>query len=555
MQKKWWHSLVGYQIYPKSFQDTNQDGIGDLPGVLQRLDYLKQLGVNLLWICPVYRSPMMDHGYDISDYYQIDPMFGNNEDIRCLVQEAKKRGITIIMDLVINHTSSEHPWFQEACKDPEGEYGKYYIFRKGVNGQPPNNWRSIFGGSAWEPVKDSEYYYLHLFTVGQPDLNWENEQLRRKLYDMVNYWLELGIGGFRIDAISHIKKDFSYQNQPADGPDGLYTGREYFRNVEGIEAFLQELKQETFRKYDCFTLAEVDDIREDRLEAYIGADGYYSTVFDFCHCYHNVKDGTWKGKEQELLRDVRDRVFARQIKMAGKGFYCNYHENHDMTRIIDRFLLKQHQNCYSKSMLPVLYFYLPGIPMLYQGQEIGMQDYDREAIEQYQDLPTFNQYRGMLAEGYTKEEALARINASTREQSRTPMQWDDREYAGFSAEKPWFALNPSFKECNVSEQEADPESLLSFYRKLVSLRRNPEYEEVWIYGDFTPFAQEKESLWCFFREYAGRKLAVTVNYSDAVQQVCLRGTPKTILLNNYEAADTDEDAALLQPWQAVVWEL
>ena len=235
MREKWWHRLVGYQIYPKSFQDSNSDGIGDIPGVIRRLDLLQELGVNMLWLCPVYKSPMMDHGYDISDYTKIDPMFGSREDLKRLIREANERGMTVLMDLVINHTSDQHPWFQEARKDPEGKYGKYYVIRKGSKDTPPNNWRSLFGGSAWERMGESDYYYLHLFTVGQPDLNWENEELREELYRMVNDWLELGIGGFRIDAISHIKKDFSYRNLPADGPEGLHAGRPWVRKVKGIE--------------------------------------------------------------------------------------------------------------------------------------------------------------------------------------------------------------------------------------------------------------------------------------------------------------------------------
>ncbi len=551
MKEKWWHDLIGYQIYPKSFQDSNADGIGDIPGIIKRLDYLSDLGVSMLWVCPVYRSPMMDNGYDISDYTQIDPMFGTNDDLKRLIDEAKKRGIVVIMDLVINHTSSEHPWFQEACKDPEGEFGKYYILRKGKNGQPPNNWRSLFGGSAWEKIGGSEYYYLHLFTVGQPDLNWENPKLRESLYDMINGWLKMGIGGFRIDAIAHIKKDLSGGNLPSDGVDGLSSGMEYFRNIEGIEDYLQALKERTFDRYGCYTLAEVDDIPEERMEAYIGEDGYYSTVFDFCHCFHNCMDEKWKGKERQMLIDIRDRVFERQKKMEGKGFFCNYLENHDMIRIPDRYLPKEKQNFYSLSMLPVLYFFLSGIPMVYQGQEIGMSDYAREHIEDYVDLATHNNYEGLLAKGMTKEQALYEINRTSRENARTPMQWDDGGYAGFSDVKPWFPLNPDFTKVNVERQKQDPKSLLAFYQKVIALRKNCLYKKNWIYGGFTVLEAESDHLWCFMRRMDGQKLQVLVNISDECVSTkeCYDGK---VLLNNYDSVSQKAGCLCLQPYQALV---
>lgn len=559
MKEKWWHSLVGYQIYPKSFQDSNSDGIGDLPGILRRLDDLEELGINMIWICPVYQSPMVDHGYDISDYTKIDPMFGSKEDLERLIREAGKRGITVLMDLVINHTSDQHPWFQEALKDPEGKYGKYYIIRKGHGAVPPNNWRSLFGGSAWERIGDSDNYYLHLFTVGQPDLNWENKELREELYRMINEWLELGIGGFRIDAIAHIKKDFSYENLPPDGPDGLHAGMRWFRNVEGIGEFLRELKERTFQKYDCFTLAEVDDIPEEELDAYIGEDGYYCSVFDFCHCFHSQLDGTWKGRWKEMLADIRDRVFQRQKEMEGKGFFCNYQENHDIIRVPDRFLPKEKQNFYSLSMLPVLYFYLAGIPMIYQGQEIGMTGYPRKSIEEYADLATYNNYRGYLLEGMSEQEALDKINATSREHSRTPMQWSSGKWAGFSDVKPWFDVNPDYVSCNLEAQRA-PGSLREFFRKVTALRRDGRYEKNWIYGSFCPKEQESGQIWGFVRRRDTQELAVMVNFTDQPARTGQIYRVRQILLNNYGESEAgvqrEEDGRLLlQPWQALVMEL
>lgn len=553
MEKKWWHGLIGYQIYPKSFQDSNGDGTGDIPGILSRLDYIEKMGISLLWICPVFQSPMVDNGYDISDYEKIDPMFGSREDLKRLVDEAKKRGITVILDLVINHTSDRHPWFQEALRDPEGKYGKYYIIRKGKNGQPPNRWRSLFGGSAWEPIGESGYYYLHLFTVGQPDLNWENAELRRELYRMINGWLELGIGGFRIDAIAHIKKNLDGPELPADGPDGLYSAMPYFRNVEGIEDWLRELKENTFQKYDCFTLAEVDDIPEERMEAYIGEDGYYSTVFDFCHCHHNLQNPEWENRGSAMLADIRRLVFERQLRMNGKGFFCNYQENHDMIRIPDRFLAKQDQNFYSLSMLPVLYFFLAGVPMLYQGQEIGMTDFPRQSIGEYLDLATHNSYRELLQKGLTEAEALDRINRTCREHSRTPMQWSGEKYAGFSTVEPWFAVPPGYRDCNVERQENREDSLLSFFRRVTALRSRAEYRDTWIYGDFEPLEQGTDSLWAFARSLKGQRLCVLANLTGQEVQT---GQPCSgrVLLNNYDGTEQAGGKLLLKPWQAVVME-
>lgn len=556
MREKWWHSLIGYQIYPKSFQDTNSDGIGDLPGIISRLDDLRQLGINMIWICPVYQSPMVDHGYDISDYTKIDPMFGTKEDLKSLINEAKKRGITVLMDLVINHTSSQHPWFQEALKDPEGKYGQYYIIRKGEGKNPPNNWRSLFGGSAWERIRDSDNYYLHLFSAGQPDLNWDNAQLRQELYGMINEWLEFGIGGFRIDAIAHIKKDFSYRNLPADGPDGLHAGIKWFRNAEGIEEYLSELKRQTFEKYDCFTLAEVDDIPEERLDAYIGEDGYYSSVFDFCHCFHSQLDGEWKGHWKEMMADMRDRIFERQQKMAGRGFFCNYQENHDIIRVPDRFLPKQKQNYYSLSMLPVLYFFLAGIPMIYQGQEIGMTGFARKKIEDYADLATYQNYKGYLLEGMMPQEALDKINATSRENARTPMQWSSAPYAGFSDVEPWFAVNPGYVTCNVEEQRR-PGSLRDFFCKVTALRRDSTFEKTWIYGSFLPREQESGQIWGFQRIRDGQVLTVLVNFTDQPALTAQKYGIRRVLLNNYE--ETGEricgrNGILLRPWQALVLE-
>ncbi|MDE7266744.1 MAG: alpha-glucosidase, partial [Lachnospiraceae bacterium] len=451
MLKKWWHNTIGYQIYPKSFQDTNGDGIGDLKGITAHLDDLADLGINVIWICPINKSPMKDHGYDISDYEEIDPMFGCKSDLLELIQEADQRGIRILMDLVVNHTSIEHPWFQKALEDPYGEYGKYYIIREGQNGQEPNNWRSIFGGSAWEPIANTNLYYLHLFTKWQPDLNWENPALRKNIYDMVSRWLDMGIRGFRIDAISHLKKDFSYRNLPADGADGYVNGFPYFSNVNGIGVFLKELKENTFQRYDAMTIGEVDEgLPSEILTDFIGENGYFSTIFDFCHSEFHVNSAKWKDKPVEMISALRECLFTKQKTLKGSGMLCNYLENHDLSRAVERFIPKEDIDFYSSSMVGGINFFMPGIVFLYQGQATGMMDYQKEHIEDFKDPTTFSQYNEYLKKGMSETEALAQINLETREHARTPMQWNDEPYAGFSKSEPWFAVNPNYGQINYA---------------------------------------------------------------------------------------------------------
>ena len=380
MEKKWWHKTVGYQIYPKSFQDTNGDGIGDLKGVIRHLDKIEKLGANVIWLCPVFASPMVDNGYDISDYMDIDPSFGTMEDMKELIAEAKKRGIRILMDLVVNHSSDRHAWFQAALQDPFGKYGKYYVFREGKDGKEPNNWRSIFGGSAWEKVPGYDnLYYLHIFTKEQPDLNWENPELREEIYEMILKWMDLGLGGFRLDAISHLKKNYQYTNLPPDGPDEYNMAFEYFNNVDGLADILCEMKERTFAPTDALTIGEYDHMAPEDVEDVIGENGSFSSVFDFCHTLDNVRNPKW-GNTVALFDDYRDQLFAAQKIVDGRGMLCNFLENHDKPRIIDRFLMPEDQNRYSEKMLPVTNFFLPGIVFLYQGQEIGMRDDPKQSI-------------------------------------------------------------------------------------------------------------------------------------------------------------------------------
>ena len=554
MQKKWWHNAIGYQIYPKSFQDTNGDGIGDIPGIIEHLDNLEELGINMIWLCPVNKSPMADHGYDISDYDEIDPMFGTLDDMKRLIKEADKRGIRVLMDLVVNHTSSEHEWFQKALEDPDSRYGKYYIIREGKDGKEPNNWRSIFGGSAWERIGDTDKYYLHLFTKWQPDLNWENREVREEIYAMINRWLDMGLGGFRIDAISHLKKDFTYENLPADGVDGYVNGFPYFRNVKGIETFLNELKKETFLPHDAFTLAEADDVAPEDLEDFIGEDGYFSSIFDFCHTRYHVNDPKWKDRPVEMINDLRDALFQKQEYVNGRGFLCNFLDNHDTSRSAERFIPREDIGYYSMSALGSVNFFFPGIVFLYQGQAAGMLDYRKKSIDEFRDPTTFNMYRGYLQEGMTEEQALEKLNVESREHARTPMQWNAQENAGFTDGTPWFAVNPNYKTVNLEAEKGKEESLYHWYRKMIALRKSDEYSELFIYGSLTPVYEKTDGVIAYEREYQGRCVLVICNLKAAPQELPFGWNVKKILLSNHKDVNIKKEKIYLRGYEVVIVE-
>lgn len=406
MKKEWWHDKVAYQIYPKSFKDTNGDGIGDIRGIIEKLDYLKDLGIDIIWISPMYKSPFVDQGYDISDYYSIAPEFGTMEDFDELLEEAKKRNINILMDLVINHCSDKHEWFQKALKDPYGEYAEYFYFEKGKNGNPPSNYRSYFGGSAWEPVEGTDLYYLHLFAKEQPDLNWNNEKVKKELFEMINWWLDKGLAGFRIDAIMNIKKDTSFPDYEPDGEDGLVNAAKMVEEVEGIGEMLEELKGETFEKYNAFTVAEVFNNKEEELEEFIGENGHFSTMFDFSAEVLNHGDHGWYDAKKIEFDSWRNTIFESQRKSIGKGFLANIIENHDEPRGASRYLPDYAQNDEGVKMLATVSILLRGIPFIYQGQEIGMRNCPMDSIDEYDDIHTKDQYEIALKTGLNEEEAL-----------------------------------------------------------------------------------------------------------------------------------------------------
>ncbi len=395
MKKQWWQEEVVYQIYPKSFYDSNHDGIGDLRGITEKLDYLENLGVTMLWICPIYQSPMDDNGYDISDYKAIAPEFGTMEDLEELIGEAGKRGIKIILDLVVNHTSDEHEWFQKALSDSGSRFHGYYIFKEG--GQIPNNWRSVFGGSVWEKVPGREEYYLHSFGKKQPDLNWENEELRRELYEIVNWWLDKGIAGFRIDAITFVKKDLTWKSKEPDGVDGLSKCTKSSRNQPGIGVFLRELKEHTFDRYPCVTVAEAPGVPYGELGEFIGENGYFSMIFDFRYADLDIASGSeWFKRVDWGIKDFRDKIMDSQMALQKYGWSANFIENHDQPRAATKYLKDGQDNPEAVKTLAAMYFFLRGLPFIYQGQELGMENVPISSIDEVDDISARDEYRVAL---------------------------------------------------------------------------------------------------------------------------------------------------------------
>lgn len=555
MKKKWWHDKVAYQIYPKSFYDTNGDGVGDLNGVIEKLDYLKALGIDIIWLSPIYQSPFVDQGYDISDYYKIDESFGSMEDFDRLLAEAKKREMYIVMDLVINHCSDQHEWFQKALKDPEGEYGDYFYFRKGKNGNPPSNYRSYFGGSAWEPVKGTDYYYLHMFAKEQPDLNWNNPRVLDELYTMINWWLDKGVAGFRIDAIINIKKDPEFKSFAPDGEDGLVSVCRMIESVDGVGEMLEELKRNTFEKYDAFTVAEVFNMKKEELAEFIGENGHFSTMFDFSAHELTFGEHGWYDGKPVTFADFRRVIFSSQLECQGVGFLANILENHDEPRGINRYLPDYARTSAGIKMLGTVSILLRGIPFIYQGQEIGMQNCPMEHIEDYDDISTRSEYAIARAAGLTDREALQVCYENSRDNARTPVQWDDTEQAGFTVGTPWMRVNPNYKTLNVKAQEKDKDSVLNYYRKLINLRKSEEYKDVFVYGDFIPVWEQDSDIFAYQRKNDNRTILIAANFGRSDREIPLESTAEYAeLLNNMDSCALTDHRLVLKSCQAVVLE-
>lgn len=551
---KWWQDKVAYQIYPKSFLDSNGDGIGDLQGIISKLDYLKRLGIDIIWLSPIYQSPFVDEGYDISDYYAIAKEFGSMADFDRLLAEAKKRNIHIIMDLVINHCSDRHDWFQKALANPYGEYADYFYFRKGKHGNPPSNYRSYFGGSCWEPVPGTDLYYLHMFAKEQPDLNWENPKLRQKLYDMINWWLEKGVSGFRIDAIINIKKNLDFPDFEPDGPDGLASCWKMVESVEGVGEFLDDLKRNTFDKYNAFTVGEVFNMKEGALSDFIGENGYFSTIFDFsAHCLSNGEHG-WYDAPSVDFQTWRDTIIRSQLEIQECGMEANIIENHDEPRGVSRFLPEYARTPEGTKMLGTVNILLRGIPFIYQGQEIGMQNASWNSLEEYDDISTKDQYRMAREAGLPHDQAMEICARMSRDNARTPVQWDSGANAGFTSGTPWLKVNPNYKEINVTQQEQDPDSVLHYYRRLIVLRKSPEYKNVLTYGRFVPAYENTDSVMAYYRQDSKQRILIAANFGRELVELPMDFPVKQILLSNQNRLEIPEQNLRLDSCEVIVLE-
>lgn len=552
-REAWWKEAVVYQIYPKSFQDSDGDGIGDLRGIINRLGYIRELGADVIWLCPVYRSPMDDGGYDISDYYHIHPMFGTDADMDELIQKAGEMGIKVLMDLVVNHTSDEHKWFREAIRNPDSKCADYYIFRETEDGNPPNNWRSYFGGPAWERVGESNRFYLHAFSRKQPDLNWENPELREEIYKMVNFWLDRGLGGFRIDAISNIKKRMEYGTFQPDGEDGLRYIGDWIMNQPGIGKFLTELKERTFRPHNSMTVAEAN-VPEELLCRFIGDKGFFSMVFDFSYTDIDVPDtGEWFRPRQFTVSELREKIFRSQKTVQERGWGAVYLENHDQNRSVNKYIPQGDINFYSKTMLASLFWFLRGTPFIYQGQEIGMENIRMESLDEYDDIATFGQYERALKAGLSPEDAFSVVAKRSRDNNRTPMQWSREKNAGFSAaEKTWLRVNPDYREINVRQQEEDSRSVLQFYRELIHLRWKSRYGSVIVHGTFLPYEARETSVIAYQRILGSESLLALHNFRNRESEVRIPEGYHEKVTGNYNRPYDGGSRYCLKPYECFV---
>lgn len=508
MERIWWKEAVGYQIYPRSFKDSNNDGIGDIRGIISKLDYLKELGIDVIWICPMYKSPNDDNGYDISDYQDIMDDFGNMEDFDLMLDEVHKRGMKLIIDLVINHTSDEHPWFIESKLSKDSKKRDWYIWRDGKDGAEPNNWESIFKGSAWQYDENTEQYFLHLFSKRQPDLNWDNEEVRQEIYKMINWWLDKGIDGFRVDAISHIKKEPGLIDM--DNPHNLnyVSSFDKHMNVDGIHEYLEELNKNTFSKYDIMTVGEANGVDASESEMWVGEEnGKFNMIFQFEHL------NLWGevGENKFNVKEYKKVLTKWQNALEGKGWNALFVENHDIPRVVSSWGNDNEYLEESAKAFALMYFMQKGTPFIYQGQEIGMTNVRFYSIEKYNDVKSINIYEEKINEGVSVNEALKAVASISRDNARTPMQWDSTNYAGFSENTPWIDVNENYKSINVESQLANENSVLNFYKKLIKIRKeNPSL----IYGRYDMILEEDEKIYAYTRTLDNDKYVVIVNLSD-----------------------------------------
>ena len=553
MKKIWWKEAIGYQIYPRSFKDSNGDGIGDLQGIISKLDYLKDLGIDVIWICPMYKSPNDDNGYDISDYKEILSDFGNMNDFDELLNEIHKRDMKLIIDLVVNHTSDEHEWFIESKSSKDSPKRDWYIWRSGQGDKEPNNWESIFKGSAWEYDEVTDEYFLHLFSKRQPDLNWENEEVRKAVYEMINWWLDKGIDGFRVDAISHIKKDQSFEDLPNPENKAYVESFDKHMNFNGIHVFLNELKRETFAKYDIMTVGEANGVKADvDADLWVGEEnGSFNMVFQFEHL------DLWetKGESKSKVIDLKEALSKWQDNLHGIGWNALFIENHDISRVVSTLGNDSEYRIECAKALALMYFMQQGTPFIYQGQEIGMTNVKFDSIDDYNDIKCINVYNEKIASGVSKEEALADVWKTSRDNARTPMQWDDSNNAGFTEGKPWIQVNPAYTDINVKHQLEDENSILNFYKKLIKTKKQ---SETLMYGKYDLILKDHEQIYAYTRTLEDEKYIIICNLSDNSSTYSYNETLEfdNLIISNYKVNNhLPMDKFELKPWECRLYKI
>ena len=547
---KWWQKTAVYQIYPKSFMDTTGSGTGDIAGITQKLDYLQKLGIGAIWLTPIYPSPMVDNGYDISDYTAIDPRYGTMSDFEKLIAEADKRNIKIIMDLVYNHSSDQHKWFLESKSSRENPKSDWYIWRDAKpDGSAPTNWRGIFGGSAWEWCEERQQYYLHTFATQQPDLNWENPDVRQALYDAANFWLDKGVGGFRIDAIVYIKKPKDFVDGEPDSADGSSAIHDAIANTSGILDYLYEFKEKVFKGHDIFTVAEANAVKPEELKYWVGEQGAFDMLFEFSHSNVMFPTGEiWHSWKPFKLTTLKKALTASQTATAQNGWYPIYFENHDKPRCVNTFLPKGADPIKAAKAMATVLLTLRGTPFIYEGQELGMTNVAWDSIDKYNDISSHGQYEISLNDGFTPEQALEFVHLFSRDNARTPMQWSKEVNAGFTTAQPWLPVNENYLTVNVETEDLDKKSVLNYFRKLTNFR---EHNETLLNGSYEELLKDDERIYAFSRSTKGSKMYVLINFT--LDEVSIQAdflNRANFVFGNYEGSDKRR----LRPVEAVIYE-
>lgn len=559
--KDWWKKSVVYQVYPRSFYDSNNDGMGDIKGITLKLDYLKELGIDVIWLSPVFDSPQDDNGYDISDYKRIYDEFGSNEDMYELIEEAHKRDIKILMDLVVNHTSDEHKWFVESKKSKDNPYRNYYIWKDPKDGKEPNNYGSYFSGSAWEYDENTKQYYLHLFSKKQPDLNWENEKVRDEVWDLMKFWMDKGVDGWRLDVISSISKFQDFKDYEVTNPNQKYYIGDYHTNGPRLHEFLKEMNKKVLSKYDCMTVGEAPGSTPQEAKLFTDPDrNELNMIFTFEHMDLDTKQGSingkWELKELNLL-ELKKVLSKWQVQLGDKGWNSLYFANHDQPRIVSRW---GNDTVYRKEcakMFATLLHMQKGTPYIYQGEEIGMVNCKFD-IEDYNDLEILNAYKHLVKEEKTisKEDFLKAVHIKGRDNARTPMHWDDSKYAGFSKEEPWLKVNSRYKEINVKNDLNSEDSIFKYYQKLIKLRKE---NDIIVYGDYKLILEKDENIYAYLRTYNDETLLVICNFNEKENifklDTNLEYSESKVLISNYNDSPTEFDEIKLRPFESIVYKL